>query len=208
MLRIFTAAVWFVVSCGCGSRGNVELLESRLRQQEQTNAQLHMDLTKSRSESAVARRETENLRRELASHHSDVTLPEHSGAQARLEQIQFHTLMTGLLNQDADAGAKVLNVVLQPLDADGDPVKLNGEMVIELIDLSQPEPDRLIDRWEIPREQSLEHWQRGAVANGFTLQFPVSINTSADELLLHGRLTTIDERQFDTSLAIRLPNPQ
>lgn len=193
-----------VLVCGCATRGNADLLEARLRQQEDRLFSLQSHLEETQAELAVARKEADGLRTQLASQGEDAILPEQASVLYRVEGIQFNSLLTGGLDGDGIPGDDLISAVLVPHDVDGDLLKLPGKIEIELLDLSQPEDRQRIGRWEFPLEESRDYWHRGLVGSGYLFKLALQEKPVSSPLLLHARMTTPDDRQFDTSTQVEI----
>jgi hypothetical protein len=201
------SALAALAACGCGARGDVDLLEARLRQQEDSLARLESQLAAARSELSVVEKERNDLRQQLAGRSETILLPEQAHAFYRAAGIEFNKLLTGGFHQDGRPGDEVLNAVLMPRDADGELLKLPGAIALEVLDLAKPPDEQRIARWEFSEEETREHWHRALIGSGYVFRLPWPNRPESPELLLHGRLTTPDGRQFDTSQVIRVAPP-
>lgn len=190
--------------CGCATQGNLDLLEARLRQQEDRLFELQARLEETQAELVVARKEAEGLRTQLSSQGQSPILPEQAQALYRAEGVRFNSLLTGGLDTDGSPGDDLISAVLAPHDSDGDLVKLPGAIEIELLDLSQPHDRRRIGHWEYPLEESREHWHSGLVGSGYLFKLPWQRPPESSELLLHARMTTPDQRQFDAAIQVEI----
>lgn len=188
---------------GCVSRGDVELLEANLRQQQDLAVSYQRQLEDLRSELATAHTELQQLRKDLA----DVGKPalqEQTEPLAKITGVEFNSMMTGGRDADGAPGHDVLTAVLSPHDADGDLLKLAGDIEIELLDLSRSGDKQRIGSWRYPANKSRELWHSGFLASGYQLDLPLTEHPQKGDALLHGRLTTADGRQFDTSYHVTL----
>ncbi|MCC7422982.1 MAG: hypothetical protein IT428_22125 [Planctomycetaceae bacterium] len=199
-LALTWMSVWTTaVLCGCASRGNVEMLEGRLRVQEDQIYALQRQLKTAGSELVAARRETEALRAEMTQYASAMPAPEESRAFHRVEGIRINKLLTGGLNRDGQPGHDHLSTVIVPVDAQGELVKVPGALRIELIDLTGDGAERQVGVWEFSAEEAEQFWKKGFVGSGYSLTLPWQQTPQSEKLTLHARLTTTDGRQFDTS---------
>ena len=193
---------------GCAAPDSVELLEAQLRQQEDRLIQLERELSEARRELQVARQDAEGLRVQLTGTGRTGVLPEQADVLYRAAGMKFNTLLTGGQDVDGNPGDEALNVVLIPHDADGDLLKLAGEIRLDVLDLSLPDDKQRIGRWEYSAKESREHWHSGFLGTGLQFRVPWQTPPQSGELLLHARLTTPDGRQFDASQPIRVTPPQ
>lgn len=191
---------------GC-PRANVDLLEGRLREQEQQLANVRSELNSTRNELNVTRQEADALRSQIQMAGGETLLPEQAQALYRAAGISFNSLLTSGVDQDGQPGHEELSILLTPHDADGELVKLPGAIELAVIDPSQPEGQQTIGRWQFDVEQSKDHWHRGFIGSGYQFDLPWPSPPQSRQLVLHGRLTTTDGRQFDTSQILEIEPP-
>lgn len=196
-----------LAACGCGGRTQLDLLETRLRQQEDVIYRARSELAAAQTDLELSRKETEALRAQLARRGQAAALPEQTAARFRATALQINKLLTGGLNRDDHPGDDALNVAVVPVDADGEPVKVPGTVSIELLDMAQPESRRRIGQWDFPLEQAAEQWQATLIGSGYRFLLPWKTRPEHSELLVHARLTTTDGRQFDTTHSVRITPP-
>lgn len=184
---------------GCAARGNVELLESRLRVQEDRFVQLQQQLGKTEAELAASRSECDALRVQLARRGESTILPEQASAVFRATGIRFNDMLTGTIDHDGESGDEQLTALLTPHDQGGELVKLPGAIQLKLFDLSKPEGEQKLAAWEFADDETHELWHRGVLGGGYLIRLPLETAMSAHSqtpLLLHARLTTPDGREF------------
>jgi outer membrane murein-binding lipoprotein Lpp len=201
---LLAAALAF--AAGCATRGRVDLLESRLRQQEDSIATLESDLSRSQSHLEAARREAADLRTRLASA-GDRGPIEQTSALGQATGISLNKFLTGGLDRDSVPGDELLSALVVPSDADGNLVKVPGDILLSVLDLSKPEHEQLVGRWEFKAAESEQLWHSGFLGSGYVLRVPWQRPPQSSNLLLHARLTTTDGRQFDTSQSIHVNPP-
>lgn len=187
---------------GC-ARGNVELLESRLRSRDSELRSLHGQLELKDQELARSQREIQLLQQQLA---DQSATPEAVARLARIEKIAINSQLTGALDQDGRPGDDLLNVVVSPLDASGDVVKLDGEIEIEALDAALPENKRSLGKWNIGLEDAENAWHDGFIGQGYQLTAPWQRVPQSKEIVLLARYKTPDGREFSTTRNIRV-NP-
>jgi len=206
-----SASVLIVVAlgvAGCVSRGNVDLLEAQLRESERTQETLQSHLDRTDSELEMARKEADALRKQIADDGRAPLLPEQADVLFRTTGIKFQSLLTGGLDRDALPGDDALAIMLAPHDGDGESVKLPGKIELELMDLTRPADQQEIASWSFSAEESRQHWHSGFLGAGYRFHLPWQQTPEANELVLHGRLTAPDGRQFDTSCVVKITPPQ
>ena len=193
-------------AAGCvGRRGNVELLEARLRQNQDQLARHQRTLAETEAELTIARQEANLLREQMANAGASPLPAEYTSSLFQVEDIQFNTLMTGGRDQDGVPGDELLVVLFAPYDEHGELVKLPGRIELEAIDLSRTEEEgRRIANWVFDPEESRDLWRTAPFSRGFELRLVWPQPPEAEEILLHARLSTGDGRHFDASHTIAI----
>jgi len=186
---------------GCAS-GDVDLLESRLRSKDAELRALNNQLESTERRLATTEREITSLQRQLTG-----SSPEAISQLARIESIQINKRLTGALNEDSRPGDDLLNVVISPLDATGEVVKLEGRIEVEAIDPSLPEANRKLGEWTIPLEQSAENWHDGFLGKGYQITAPWQQTPQSKQVVLLARYTTPDGRSFSATQEINITPP-
>jgi hypothetical protein len=183
---------------GC-ARGNVELLETRLRTREEQLTLLDAELQQTQWELARAQRESQLLRNQLAENDRELMHAEVSRSLARIEDLAIDPRLTGVLAQDPSTDALSLNLLFAPVDARGEPVKLEGRTVIELHDFSAPAPRRTLQEWEWTADETARHWHSGLIGEGFQFTLPLTERIGGRSLLVSVSFETPDGRRFHTT---------
>jgi hypothetical protein len=196
----------FVLAAGCASTGQLDILESRLRRQEDAANQLQSQLTESQNQLQAARRETVDLRTQLADG-KRIAHVEQVSALGTVEGISLNKYLTGGLDRDGVPGDEMFSAVVVPADADGNLVKAPGSVILTVLDLSKPEPQQRVGHWEFGPKDSETLWHSGFLGSGYIVRVPWQTMPESPTLLVHARLKTIDGRQFDTSQSIRITPP-
>jgi outer membrane murein-binding lipoprotein Lpp len=195
-----------VLAVGCASTGQLDLLESRLRHQEDATNQLQAQLTESQNQLQASRREAVDLRTQLADGKT-IAHAEQVSALGRVEGISLNKYLTGGFDKDGVPGDEIFSAVVMPADADGNLVKAPGSVVLTVLDLSKPEAQQRVGHWEFGPKESEELWHSGFFGSGYVVRVPWQTLPESPTLLVHARLKTVDGRQFDTSQSIRINPP-
>ena len=206
--RRVVAGTILAALAGCaGSRGDMDLVEARLRDQQDLVTRYEQLVDASQQELLLARQETNLLRTQLAEAGASPLLPEHADVLLRAEKLAFHEMMTGARDTDGRAGDDGLNIVLAPQTDDGETVRLIGELEIEALDLSRSEGDQRIGKWYFTIEEAQELWHSGFLASGFQVDLPWKSRPRSDQVLLHARLSSPDGRQLNASHTVTVDLP-
>ncbi len=192
---------------GCAARRSHDIVESRLREQSRLLAETESSLTKAQNELAIARQESDSLRQQLIADGKSPILPEQADVLFRATGIKINELLTGSLDRDGQPGDELLSAVVVPHDTDGEPMKLPGEMHLELFDLSQPGEQKRIGEWTFAASDAREHWHSGFLSSGYMFQLPWQQAPSSKQVVLHAQLKTADGREFNTSATIDITPP-
>lgn len=202
MSRIITVTIYATIIAavtGCGSRGQLDVLESRLRQQEAMLAQANSRLANTQQELAIARRETELIRQRALASGQQFVLPEQTQPAARLTKVEFNTLLTGPV--PADPGK--YSVVLSPLDASDATLQIPGAITIKAFHMKRGSRQEKIGQWDYEPHQAAAYWQQGFLASGYIFTLPIEPNAIANNanssVMLTAMLRTTDGRVFETS---------
>ena len=181
---------------GC-ARGNVELLEVQLRAREDELLQAQSELLESQQLIGRLEREQRLLQTQLAESNNPQTLPETTRNLARIVSLKIDETLTGFLDQEPPLGEDTLNILLGPADAQGEIIKIEGSVNLELLDLSDRETGRKLGEWSLSPEKVAQNWHDGFLARGFQLTLPVELSSSSSMLTVRARWTTLDGRSFD-----------
>src|SRR5690349_7895727 len=90
----WTSVVVLLLMGGCASRGNLEVLESELRRQEDQMADLREQLVAAKNELHVALNEATRLRQQLANRGEVAHSPEHLENEFKAVGLRFNTYLT------------------------------------------------------------------------------------------------------------------
>ena len=204
----FLAVLASLLPVGCAGHGNVALLEDELRQREGMIAELDEQVVTLRKELQTTNYELVTLRTQLKSPGKQSLVAEQAATLAKVEKVAFHTLLTSGFNADETPGDDSLSVLLQPLDGDGDLLKLGGSIELELFDYTLPTDRQRIGHWTFGPDDVRQAWHRGLMASGYLFELPWQTAPASQQLVLHGRLTAPDQRQFDTTLQVAVRTPE
>jgi hypothetical protein len=192
---------------GCVGRGETDLLHARLREQQQQLAQAQSRLQATESELKQARRETESLRTQYAQAGPPGLLPEQSDLLVRVSSLRINPMLTAGLDRDDDVGDDHLAVHFAPVDADGELVRLPGEITISVLDPKLPASESEIARWTFSAADSREHWIRGFLGTGYQFTLPWPEPPQNADLVVHVTLHTPDGREFTATHVLKITPP-
>ena len=197
-----------ILFTGCSLTGR-DRLESRLRQHEAGIRELERQLATAGKQ--LRDQEDELLALQQAANESSIHMASSSKsletavAWGSVRKLRIHSLASGVLRSGDDKLA--VNVIVQPLDGDGEVVKVAGELSIRL---QRPGETSLLAETALTSLESRSAWSNGFVARGFQLEIPLQLDAAAtpqpnSEILLTAALQLGDDRRFTTSKLLRVP---
>ena len=205
--RTVALAFLTLIPLGCGSRRQTDLLEARLRDQEDQLVEMHREVNAATAERDRQERENLDLRNRLAERGANLPTPEQSDVLFRVAGISINKMLSAGIDGDDRPGDDVLAVMIAPHDEQEDLVKLPGTVEIAAYDMTLPEDRQRLGSWTFDAAQTREKWHSGIVGAGFLFQVKWDRSPSADEVLVHVRYTTIDGRQFDKTETLLVEPP-
>ena len=196
-----------ILSClgtGCAVRGDVSALENELRQSEQRIITLESELRQTQNDLVVAQREADSLRGRLVENNEVVLAPEQADVLFRAEGLRINKLLSGGLDEDSQPGDEQLHLVIEPLDGAGHPLRLPGDLTIEVSDPSAEPASRQLGAWTFTAAQVRDAWHTGLFSSGFTFKLALSDTPRHETLVVHAALVSTDGRQFDATEMVRV----
>ena len=195
------------VASGCAISGDTAALESRLRLYEDRVATLQRELEAAQEELTVARRESTHLRERVSESGKIVLASEQAEVLFEAEGLRINSLLTGGLNENDLPGDDVLSLVLEPIDARGEPIKLPGRVTIEILEPALDGENKTIGRWEYTPAEVRDLWHNGLFVTGFKFRLAWQTIPTHETLVVHARLETADGRSFDATDTVTVDVP-
>lgn len=204
----WTAAAGLLVSAGCTSTGR-DRLESTLRRREAGIRELERQLAA--AEKQLRDQENELLALQQVSGDSSFRMAssaatlETAAAWGSVRKLRIHTLASGILRTEDDE--LTVSVIVQPLDDDGEVVKVAGLLSLRL---QLPGETSLLAETTVTTLESRSAWSSGLIARGFRIEIPLDENAAEQslpgrEILATATLDLGDDRHFTTSRLLRVP---
>ncbi len=200
------AAIIVGCSCGCLGRGSTDLLQVRLREQQQLLAETRAELDSTSRELKLARKEADGLRTQLAGK-GPALLPEHSSLLVRASGIRINPMLTAGFDRDDAFGDDMLVLQFTPLDEQGEVLKLPGDIRIRVLDPALAEESQTVAEWKFTAAQGREHWVRGLLGSGYQFSLPWQEPPRNKELIIHVQLRTADGREFTATHVLKITPP-
>ncbi|MCP4505596.1 MAG: hypothetical protein GY826_04285 [Fuerstiella sp.] len=203
---------------GCNMSERQEVLEVRLREHESTIRDLQSQIRKAEQtlaeqdhELSVERnrisRDTESASADDVSPASGVRQvafnPEVEAAWGSVSSIGIHRLTSGMIQGEEETDRSI-NVVVQSLDSDGDPVKTAGAMTLAVSVVADDGTMHQIAQNSYSMTECRRFWTRSFVAPGFHVQIPLNPDSepalsTGDRILITVTLDLGHDRSFSTS---------
>lgn len=193
-----------VLLAGCLGRGETDLLQARLRAQQDQLLQAQRQLTETTKSLAKAQKEADDLRTELAQMAAGGTQLVSSETAVPVTAIKINSMLTAGIDKDGTAGDDAIVVNFAPYDDDGEMVKLHGTVDIVAIDPSQPEGKQFVAKWNFTADETREHWVRGFLGSGYQFTLPWPEPPKHEEVVLHVRLRSPDGREFVATQVVKI----
>lgn len=198
-----------LAATGCASRRNADLLEARLRDQEDQLRALHTQVDQAKSELTAARRLNDSLKQKLvqpASHETALNLSEQ---QFQAVGLKINSLLTGGFDRDGKPGDDQVTLVFSPIDRREQPVQVPGHVDCELLDLTNAAQPKRIGLWSFNTAKTAASWQKSLGSFGYRFELPWQTAPTMTDLELRVRFYSEHGDQFEASAPIRitLPSP-
>jgi outer membrane murein-binding lipoprotein Lpp len=202
-----TAIALCGVLAGCLGRRSVDLLEARLREQEDEIASLRQQVEHSQSELIAARRLNGSLNQQLASEGKPVDSVALAERQFRVTGLKINSLQTGGIDRDAVPGDDELIVVVTPHDNRGEAVRAPGIVTCVLLDAALPAEQQQLGVWSFNEQQTHDAWQPVLVGSGYRFELPWQTPPTSRELKLNVKFRSSHGDRFETSGRVIITPP-
>lgn len=100
--------------------------------------------------------------------------------------------LSGFFDKDNDGKRETLIVYVTPYDKEGDGIKATGSMNVQLWNLSQPEGEALVGKWDVPPDELRKVWFKTILAVNYRLTFDISDKVESFDEPLTAKVTFTD----------------
>lgn len=107
------------------------------------------------------------------------------------DEIRIVEAFTGFRSFDQDERPDGIELLLQPMDTYGDPVKIAGTVRVELYAFlpasGEPKGERLCEPWEVPlltEQDQKRYWNNVTGMYEIPLKFPTDLSPKGDKFVL------------------------
>lgn len=204
--RLLPVAV--IAASGCASRGNVDLLEARLRDQEDQLRSLHTQVERTNSELTAARRLNETLKQKIVQPAGHETTLELSELHFQVSGLKINSLLTGGFSRDGQPGDDQITLVFAPIDRRDQPIQVPGHVECELLDLARTSEQQRLGLWKFDAVKTRAAWQKTLGSFGYRLELPWQTPPSSSDLELRVRFHSEHGERFETSAPIQIALPK
>lgn len=198
----------FLAGSGCASRGNVDLLEARLREQEDQLRSLHAQVDRTSSELTAARRLNESLKQQLVQPASHAKVLDLSESHFQVTGLKINPLLTGGFNRDGQPGDDQVTLVFAPVDRSGQPVQTPGHVECELLDPALPTEQQRLGLWTFDVANTRAAWQKSLGSSGYRFELLWQTSPTSSDLELRVRFQAQTGDRFESSAPVRIALPQ
>ncbi len=210
-MRCFLLLLVLPLAVGCAADRQSELLEARLREQQDYAAQLASQLERAKADLMVANQESNTLRQQLVANGKQPLQPEQADVLYRMAKLQIDQFQSSIIPV-GNSGRALINMVLTPVDQFNEPIKLPGDVTIKIF----AQQDSLLETHRFSAEQVRKKWNAGWVSSGFVFQLPwpdkvTAADLPGQQIELKATFKTADGREFEATHQLKIKadlNPQ
>jgi len=185
------------LASGCSTRKETDLLEARLRDQEERLTQTLDDLQRTRSELELTRKESQDLRTQLVRKGRPVLQPEQADVFYRLSGLRIDPLQSAILPASHES-ERILNLVVTPVDQYDQPLKYPANLT-----LIAKAKDAEIARLDYQAAEVAAKWSEGWLSSGYVLQIPIATaKLEAEAIAVEVQFLTPDGRDFSSQVTL------
>ncbi len=190
-----------VAALGC--RSNCGVVERALHAREN-------DLLAAREELERCHAINEGLQMELQAVHADPSANPGDPDRPAAVVVPIRSLTLGRQTGGRDGGAcggdESLQVVVQPLDPENQPVKVPGSLFIQALEITPAGLKQPLSTWQISDDELRRSWRAGLLGSGYFLVLPWKAWPSSDKLRVVAQFRLPDGRLFeaDKDVTIRV----
>lgn len=192
---------------GCSLSGQ-QRLESTLREREVSLRDLAQELEAAKKTLQNQEQELLALRQikgdsEFQMASSSSTL-ETAVAWGSIKELRIHALTSGVVGVDDELS---VSIILQPLDGDGDVVKIAGELSVRL---QLPGETSILAEAQLTSLESRSAWHTGLLVRGFRVEIPLENVPAASlkpgsQIVASAILNVGDDRRFRATHLLHVP---
>jgi hypothetical protein len=118
---------------------------------------------------------------------------------------------TGGREDHSGSGDQLLQVVVEPHDAEDQAVKVPGSLVVQALEITPEGAKRPLSTWEVPSDQLRRSWHSGLLSTGYTIVLPWKRCPTTEKLRVVAQFKLPDGRVFEADKDVTIhvpPQPQ
>ena len=196
-VRVLALLVLACVGCKSGSLvgkdKSYDLLEAELRTREREILELRGEVQHQRQLNLTYQRQPAW---EGYAQHGGQVSPTASAPTLPLKEIALGS-GTGGVDEDGKPGDESLVVAIIPRDDDGTAVKVPGQAVIAVYEISPQGLKSQIGQWNVTHDQLRKAWKSGLLSSGYFVPLQWDKLPGTDRLRIVARFTSNDGQTFE-----------
>jgi hypothetical protein len=187
-----------------GCRSNCDLVEAELRVKERQIATLTETNQALQAELSALRGSPPRFTPDDPG--TPVMPPAPAAAPAPIRSITLGR-QTGGVDEDGKPGDEALRVQVEPRDADGHTVKVSGNLIVRVFEITPGGLKKPICSWQVGSEDVNRAWHNGLLSTGYAVTLPWKTWPATDRLRVVAQLSLADGRFFEAErdVSVRLP---
>jgi len=114
---------------------------------------------------------------------------------------------TGGHDSASGQGDDGLQVIIEPRNAEGRPIQVPGDAMLQVLEVTTEGHKRLLSSWYIDKDQVKASWRMGLLSQGYNVILPWKVIPATEKLRLVLQFRLEDGRVFeaDRDVTVRLP---
>ena len=179
----FCFLIFLLLVTGCATPNDKESLAAKMEQLTQENKQFQEQFEQSNAENKQLKDQIQVLS----------GLPDNVSLENlnRIERVKIGRY-TGFFDKDNDGKKEKLIVYIQPVDEQGDTIKVTGAVDVQLWDLNKTNGQALLGQWKVEPDELKKLWFATLVTINYRLTFDVTDIVESLEEQLTVKVTFTD----------------
>lgn len=191
-------ACCLLFAAGCK---NCDLVEAELRSRDRDLHEMREELYKAEAYSNALQNELHAVRQDSS---AKIT-PEVASQTYTLKSIKLGR-GTGGYDDDDHPGDEALQVIVEPIDLDGNAIKAPGTLRVTALEITPEGLKNPLSTWVIAPEDLRRKWKSGFLTTGYVVVLPWKVWPSTEKLRVIAQFNLADGRFFeaDKDVTVRL----
>ncbi len=204
-LTVLTAA------SGCHS---CQKVESVLRVREEDLREAREELERTLAQNFALQRDICTLRGDPPPTRDGVAMPVPTGPEREVGLSPVKSLVigrqTGGRSEGNCPGDDCLQVQIEPRDPEGSAIKVAGNLLIQVVEITKEGVKQPLCSWELGPDQLRKSWRSGLLSSGYQFTLPWKVWPNTDKVRVVAQFRPNDGRllEAEKDITIRLPPPE